>query len=181
MTADDEQDPNDWLRDLLGAHRVSSRDAIVSTEQDDQWFRDARAELIAHGQHALALARVARAGAMRPIVEYRCDGKGAGRRGQCILLGIYASPAGPLVFHPAYRYSGQEALRQKIQRREWGERAYLLDDQIPDDPRIRIPVACGHRVLLLRPDRIQADIAESAGRRVTRWLPDGATEDRVER
>jgi hypothetical protein len=127
---------------------------------------------------ALALYRLIRQVSPRPhpLVEYRCDGGRSGGKSGCLLAAVYGSPRGEFVYAPCYRYSAEEAQRQGLapDRRAFPERAYMLD-QIPVDRVMRSPVmACRHRVLILLPVEIHADVAEAKrSRRLVRGiLPD---------
>ncbi len=178
MTADDEQDPNDWLRNLLGGHRADSRDALVGAEQDaDAWLRHLLADR-SDGQHALVSARVARAGGRAPDVEYRCSST------RCLLADVFVVPvAGPVLYQPGYHYSPAATARQRAERREYNEHAYRLDplveanrtpatlaagpgsDDAPSGPaRFVVQVQCDHLVAVLDPAEVAADV--KAGRRV---------------
>lgn len=186
MTADDEQDPNDWLRNLLGGHRADSRDAIVGAEQDsNDWLRHLLADR-SDSQHALVSARVARAGGRAPDVEYRCSST------RCLLGQVFVFPeAGPVIYTPAYRFSPGARERQRANRREWDERAFRLTPLIEanrtpatlaatpglgDAPtgaaRFVVQVQCEHLFVVLDPAEVAADVR--TGRRVRLLAGPGA-------
>lgn len=187
MTADDDQDPNDWLRNLLGGQRADSRDANVGAEQDaDAWLHHLLADR-SDSQHALVSARVARAGGRAPDVEYRCSSTT-----RCVLGQVFVFPgAGPVIYTPAYRFSPGASERQRANRREWDERAFRLtplveanrtpaalaagpgsDDAPSGGARFVVQMQCEHLVAVLDPAEVVADV--KAGRRVRLLAGPGA-------
>jgi hypothetical protein len=112
---------------------------------------------------------------VRPTLEYRCDGGGTGQRiGGCLLLAIYQTPRGPVVYRPGHRFSPRDALPQGIDpNTDITDAAFALE-HVPVDGQVRILVACSRRVLHLWPAQIRADV-RAAGQRRSRpiILPNG--------
>lgn len=108
-----------------------------------------------------------------PVAEYRCDSG----RSACLLLAVYPSPVGPLVYAPSYRYSPAEAERQGLTVRAFPERAFMLAELPADDGALVAWAVCRHRVLSIRPAALWEDYRRGlAGWPVGRFLPDGTTE-----
>jgi hypothetical protein len=155
----------------------------MSNELVREVLRAGREALEADNREALTLYKLIKQArsAPRPAAVYRCNHM----RDRCRLAEVYLSPRGPFLYSPKYRYSPEEAKRQGVIRREFPERAYLLDQLCPDDrgsPVLGFAV-CRHRVLTIRPHVIVEDVEafKRTGYPVRRFLPDGHAEATTQR
>ncbi len=106
----------------------------------------------------------------RPQVKYQCAAVGDRR---CLLLFVFQTPKGPLVYSPAYRYSPEEAARRNLTNRRFPERAYLLEQVSGARGVVFAAVACDHLVATVHPHVLEDDLSKAP---VVRFLPDGVAE-----
>ncbi len=104
-------------------------------------------------------------------MRYRCAAVG----NRCLLLSVFQTPKGPLVYSPAYRYSPEEAARHNLPKRRFPERAYLLE-QVLGGPGVFAQVVCDHLVATVHPHVLEDDLSKARKAPVVRFLPDGVAE-----
>ena len=98
----------------------------------------------------------------RAVVSYRCD---SSRR--CLLLQVSATPAGLVIYLPAYSTSISEATRTGVALKRYAERAIPVD-RITSWP-VEIGLVCRHHVLMIWSPELLGDLKRNE--KVTRQLP----------
>jgi hypothetical protein len=133
-------------------------------------LREQRTE---HTELAGALSRDRK---REPTVRYRCSGPAAAGRGGCLLVEVYLTPRGELLYRPASKVSPEFAASNDRPERapEFGA---LLPDLLEDaggNPLTGL-LQCAHYADDLDAELLAHDVAtaRSSGRQVRRFLPDG--------
>ena len=100
--------------------------------------------------------------ASRPDTSRSCD---SSRR--CLLLQVSATPAGLVIYLPAYSTSISEATRTGVALKRYAERAIPVD-RITSWP-VEIGLVCRHHVLMIWSPELLGDLKRNE--KVTRQLP----------
>lgn len=126
--------------------------------------RAAREQARQRRPEAMALARAMRAGQVEPAVRYYCPVGASRGRGGCLMLSIYSTPHGPLLYRPPLRKSETVAERTASATRT-EKFAELLADTIASAGGATVSglAECRHYVAAVTTDLLESDFERRAG------------------